>query len=121
VSRKQALLKTLKHVHIDMIAQDRSDIIRYIDDEDDKKRWDQAFQCLFVRFRLLDVKVDDVSFEEKAKQATVRVRISGHVLDTLATEQAFLEESWRHDEGRWVLDPGSELLKKMLSACYPEG
>ena len=117
--RKQHFQETLKRFHIALIAQDRSSIIRYIQDPD-KSRWDESLGCLFHRFRLIDYNIQDIQFEQDAKEARVYARITGRTINALTTEQALLEEDWHYREGRWALDPDSAFFTKLLGACHPD-
>ena len=101
------------------MAQDRSGLLRYIHTPE-KSQWDDSLSCFFLRFRLVDFNIEGIQFDTDAKEARIQARITGHRVNTLSTEQAFLEEDWRYEDGRWGIDSRSEIFTKMLGECHPD-
>lgn len=121
-SREDRLRDDLRAFHWALIGQDIPSALRYVP-SGERDSWDETFACLFKRVRLLDYRVELIDFGEKSKEATVRVRWTGHALNSLVTEETLWKEEWSFDpdKERWSLLSEPADLKGLPGACRPGG
>ena len=119
---REALLRDdLRSFHWALIGQDVPSALRYVP-ADEREPWDEAFVCLFKRLRLLDYRVELVKFAEKSREASVRVRLTGHRLDSLVVREMPWQEEWSFNKKkhRWSLQPIPQALKGLPQGCAPK-
>jgi hypothetical protein len=125
-SREEMLRDNLRGFHWALISQDAPGVLRYVP-SDERDRWDEVFACLFRQLRLLDYRIELVKFAEESREASVRVRWTGHPFDSLVVREMPWKEKWAFDrkKQRWLLSAGvPEALQGLPKPCIhkePEG
>ena len=119
-SREDRLREDLRSFHWALIAEDAPNALRYVP-SDERDTWDESFSCLFRRLRLLDFRVELTKFGEGAKEASVRVRWTGHSPNSLVVEEIVWKEEWTFNskKDRWSLLPSPGELKGLPEECLP--
>jgi hypothetical protein len=120
-NREDRLRENLRSFHWALIGQDVPNALRFVS-TDERDAWDEAFYCILKRLRMLDYRVELIDFREENKEATVRVRVTSHRLDSLVADETLWKEEWSFNpvKQRWSLlsDPGK--LKGFPEDCMPE-
>ncbi len=116
--RKRELQPKLMQFHVSLISQRVSPVLQHFPAEE-RPRWNSAFDCLYQEYRYLDYRIEEVQFGAEAREAIVFVKMSGHHLDSLSSEEFIWEEKWEAKDKSWVLDTTPELIQSILGDCYP--
>ncbi len=116
--RKDVLEAALRSFHLAFIRGDSAVILRHMQ-ADRRPPWREAFPCLFRSFRFLDYRVEDVSLEEEAREAEVRVMVNGHRLDSLGVKEMHWTEHWTFDDRRWIVAPDASMFQGIAEDCLP--
>ncbi len=116
--RKRELQPKLVQFHVSLISQRVSPVLQYFPAEE-RPKWNSAFDCLHQEYRYLDYRIEEIQFGVEAKEATVFVKMIGHHLDSLSSEEFIWEERWEAKDKSWVLDATPELIQSILGECYP--
>ncbi len=119
-NREDRLRPDLRSFHWALLGQDVPVALRYVQ-VDERDAWDESFTCLFKQLRLLDYRVTLVKFGEESSEATVRVRWTGHPLDSLVVKEILWKEEWSFNrkKQRWSLLPAPDALKGLPEDCLP--
>jgi hypothetical protein len=117
-NREDRLRDDLRAFHWALIGQEISLALRFVP-SGERDAWDETLVCAFKRVRLLDYLVELIDFRDENKEATVRVRWTGHRLNSLATEETLWKEEWSFDplKQRWSLLSAPGDLKGLSEAC----
>ncbi len=120
-NREQILKRDVRSFHWALISQDAPVALRYVP-ADDRDPWDDSFACLFEQIRLLDYRVEHVKFGKESIEATVRVRWTGHPLDSLVVKEMRWREEWSFSrtKQRWSLLSAPDAIKGLPEDCLPE-
>jgi hypothetical protein len=120
-NREDLLRRDVRHFHWALIGQDVPVALRHVS-PDERDPWDESFACLFKQLRLLDYRVELVKFGETSSKATVRVRWTGHSLDSLVVQEMLWKEEWSFDQERqrWSLLPAPEAIQGLPQECLPD-
>jgi hypothetical protein len=121
-NREEVLRRDVRSFHWAVISRDAPVALRHVPAED-RDPWDDSFACLFQRLRLVDYKVEHVKYGEDSSEATVRVRWTGHALDSLVVEEMLWKEQWSFNrkKQRWSLVSDPDAIRGLPEDCLPKG
>ena len=119
--REDRLREDLRSFHWALVGQDIPSALRYVP-ADERDAWDESFSCVFEQLRLLEYRVELMKFRKEAQEASVRVRWTGHALNSLVVREILWQEQWAFSrkKQRWSLLPSPGALKGLPEDCLPD-
>lgn len=114
------LRNDLRGFHWALVGQDTHVALRYVRSEE-RDSWDTFLSCLLKEFRLVDFRLERITFREDSEEAAVRVLWTGHLMHSLVVRDIVWREEWVFDSGKqkWFLQPTGEAIDGLPEKCRP--